>query len=98
MPALIHLLYVYVCNHYDVLVTAENDHDDHNRLMATCEVRNCRRRVKRGPKFADSKCRRVGKMWTVILQTKRSIVIILKNREITISPQCIDRFGQNLDW
>ena len=38
------------------------------------------------------------KMWTVILRTKWSIVIILQNREITISPQRIDWYGRNLDW
>jgi len=38
--------------------------------------------VKRGPKFADCMCGHVGKMRTIILRTKWSIVIILSNCEI----------------
>jgi len=44
-------------------------------------MRTCRcvdyQRVKRGPKFVHHKCGHVGKMQTVILRTKWSIVIIL---------------------
>ena len=47
--------------------------------LATCEMWTCRladlQRVKHGTKFADCKCGRVGKVWTVILRTKWSVVI-----------------------
>jgi len=49
--------------------------------MGKCKVQTCGRadcqQVTRGPKFADHKCGRVGKMRTIILRTK--------NCEITIS-------------
>jgi len=66
-----------------------NRHSAARCSSATCKMQTCRhverQWVKRGPKFADRKCGHVGKMQTVILQTKWLIVIVLKNHEITIS-------------
>jgi len=59
----------------------------HCPVTATCKMWTGRyadrQRVKRRPEFADRKCGPVGKMRTLILRTKWSIVIILKNRQNT---------------